>query len=779
MAEPTIEMTEEGGAIVDLDPQPPEGVIQETPFDANLAGLLDDSELGEISTRVIAGYDADKQSRADWEDTITKGIELLGIDFRKGDTPFDGACTATHPLVVENVVKFQSKAIAEMIPASGPVRTQIIGLADEAIEKQASRIKDFMNYQVMEQMTEYYDDTERMLFSLGLCGSAFKKCWYDATRERPVIEFVQLSDFVCSYWAQDLDRAIRYTHVLHKTDIEFNADVISGRYESLDLPTGNQSQPDALQAKQDETMGVTPIPSRDDSVYDFYEQHCYLSLDVDGGMELPYIVTVERTTQKVVGLYRNWDPTDALKRKLNYFVHYKFVPGFGFYGLGYIHLLGNLNDSATAALRSLVDAGQFANLPGGFKAKGIKVVGGNDPIAPGEWKEIEGSNMDISKSLIPLPYKEPSQTLFALLQFMGEAGQKFADAAETVVADSTNGGPVGTTMALLEQSTKFFSAIHKRLHKSQRDEFRILARIDQWALPAEYPYAVDGADRKIKQADFDGRVDVLPVSDPNITSQAHRLALAQFQFQIAAQAPSLHNMREVLLRVYRAANVQEVDKLVPPPAQAEQADPLTDLLRVTKGMPIAAFPGQDHDAHIAVKSAWLQDPANGQSPFMQQMAPLVAANVREHMIMKYQEQLGGLAQQAAQGQPLPPEVQGQVMAQAAQQVLKANQAAAEAGNVNDLERFLAQVEKMKAENSRMDLALTQERDENTAVLRNRELDIRETDLMLKAVEGGSEHIIAAQQKELDRDANLAAEIIRGNVQLQKERMKPKPAAKKS
>ena len=775
--EPEISYTEDGGATVDLNPQPPQAPSAFESFDTNLAESLPEGVLTGISTRVVAGFDADKQSRSDWEQTITTGIDLLGIDFRKGFLPFEGACSATHPLVIENTVKFQSKAIAEMIPASGPVRTQIIGKTSDEIEKQAARVKDYMNYQIMEQFTEYYDDTERMLFSLALCGSAFKKCWYDATRRRPVIEFIQLSDFVVNYWAQDLDRALRYTHILRKSDIEYKADVAAGRYVDYEFTVGDQTQPDSLKEKQDQTMGITPVAGNDDTTYEFLEQHCYLSLDVDGGQELPYIVTVDRTSLKVVGLYRNWDPADALKQKLNYFVHYKFVPGFGFYGLGYIHLLGNLNDSATAALRALVDAGQFATLPGGFKAKGFKVTGGNDPIAPGEWKEVEASNMDITKSIMPLPYKEPSQTLFALLQFMGEAGQKFADSAEAVVADSTNYGPVGTTMALLEQSTKFFSAIHKRLHKAQRDEFRILARIDAWSIDGEYPYQVDGADRKIMQSDFDGRVDVLPVSDPNITSQAHRLALAQFQFQIASQAPQLHNMQEVLKRVYRAANVQDIDKLVPSPQQAQPGDPLTDLLKVTKGIPIGAFQGQDHDAHIAVKGAWLQDPANGQSPYMQAIAPLVAANVREHMIMKYQEQLGGLAQQAAQGQQLPPAIQGKVMADAAQQVLAANKAAAEAGNVNDLEKFLAQVEMMKAQNSRMDLALTKERDDNTAVLRNRELDIRETDLALKASAQGSDAIMQAHQKDLDRDAQIATTIIKGNVDLAKERMKPRPSKK--
>ncbi len=745
-------------------------------FDENLAFHCTDEELTTLGQRVYEDYQADLQSRADWENTIKTGIDLLGIDFRKGAVPFEGACSAVHPLVIENSVKFQSKAIAELIPSSGPVRTQIVGVSDERTERQAQRVKNFMNYQIMEQMTEYYDDTERMLFSLSLMGSAFKKVWYDVTRERPVIEYIPLDRFVVNYYAQDLDRAERYTHLLTKSERELRDDFDSGRYKEIDLTPGNMTELSDLNRKVDQVQGLNQQQASGDSMYDLLEQHCYWKLKCDDEESLPYIITIDRKSNKVLGIYRNWEPNDPKRQKLNYFVHYKFVPGLGFYGLGYIHLIGNLTDSATAAMRSLIDAGQFATLPGGFKAKGLKITGGNDPISPGEFREVESSGTSLKDNIIPLPFKEPSNTLMAMLQFVTESGQKFADATEQVVADSSNYGPVATTMALLEQSTKFFSAIHKRLHKSQRDEFRILARINFWALPGIYPYPVEGAPQSIQKADFDGRIDVLPVSDPNVATQSHRLAMAQLQFQIASQSPQFHDMREVLRRVYIASGISDVDKILPPPQQARPMDPVSDIGAAVRGMPIAAFPGQDHQAHIAVKQSWLQDPMNGGSPAMQQIVPKIMANVQEHMMAKYAEEIQGLTRMLGPQAQMPGMAE-KAQADAAQKVLVANQQAAQSATPADIEKYLAWVEGEKVKVDGKQLELQEKRDAIQAYLRSEELHIRRQDQEVKAVQIGADRITKANEQQLDRDAKLTSDVLNATVKLktakQKSVQKPK------
>ena len=677
----TFEVAEDGGVIVDFS----ENVEMKASEDiaewyGNMTEDMDEDDLADIAATVIENFEADKDSRAEWESMFERGFDLLGLKLEQGSEPFEGACTAVHPLLIESAVKFQSKASGELFPANGPIKSQILGKSTQEKELQANRVQNFMNYQVTEQMPEYFDEFERMLFHLPLIGSAFKKLYYDATVKRPKSEFIPIDQFYISYYATDLSNADRYTHVIYRSPVELKRDIKAGVYEDVELSSPSEYPSTPFSEKMDTIIGLSPT-SDNDPQYVLLEQHCYLDIEEED-IPLPYIVTVEQQSRQILSIRRNYKQDDPNKEKVNHFVHYRFVPGFGFYGLGLIHFLGNLTMSATAAMRSLIDAGQFANLPGGFKAKGVRMVGDNSPIAPGEFKEVEATGIDLSKAIIPLPYKEPSSTLFQMLNFVATAGQKFADSTEQVISDAASYGPVGTTMALLEASSKFFTAIHKRVHKSQKDEFRILARINYDYLPEEYPYDVPYEDRSIFKQDFDGRIDIIPVSDPNIPSNAHRMMMANMALQMAQQSPpGMFNLEALNRTILTASNMPNVDEILPPKIEPQPLDPVSDIMASTKGIPIAAFPGQNHDAHIQVKMAYLQDANNGANPIMQRIAPILQANVQEHSVMKYQEQMSGLANEVMQQAPDQannPAVVEMAMAQAAQQILNANQAMGQA-----------------------------------------------------------------------------------------------------
>ena len=734
----------------------------EDEFYSNLAEQIEEDELVRIGEEVYEKYEADKESRAEWESMFERGFDLLGLKLEETTEPFEGAATAVHPLLIESAVKFQSRASQELFPSSGPVKAQVLGDVTVDKQRQANRVQNFMNYQLTEQMPEYFDEFERMLFHLPLIGSSFKKIYYDASVERPVSEFVPIDQFYVSYYATDLRRADRYTHVLYRSPREIANAMYSGMYAEIDLPDAYIPEQSDLTQKMDTVLGLSPS-SDTDMQYVLLEQHCYL--DIEGlGYECPYIVTIEETSRKVLSIRRNWNEDDKTKQKKMFFTHYRFVPGFGFYGLGLIHFLGNLTMSATAAMRNLIDAGQFANLPGGFKAKGVRVVGDNDPIAPGEFKEVEATGMDLSRSIVPLPYKEPSGTLFQMLQFVAGAGQKFADTTEQVITEGSNYGPVGTTMALLEASSKFFSAIHKRLHKSQRDEFKILARINYESLPPKYPYDVPGISEAVFKRDFDGRVDVLPVSDPNIPSSAHRLMMAQMVMQQAQQSPpGMFNMEELNRTLLNAANIPNLDKILPEKPQAQPLDPVTDIEAATKGLPIKAFAGQNHDAHIQIKTMFLQDPANGANPIMQRVSPILQANIQEHVVMKYEEQVNGLTRQmmaeAPEGDPNAqnPQVIEQVMMAAAQQVMQANMAAAQGGPTPEQAMVQMEAQRLQIEQEKVQAQLAKEASEGA--LKNRDLDLKEQKLALDAYKIGAEGTLKADEKEKDRNAKAAIKAV--------------------
>jgi len=719
----------------------------------NLTDTLEDDYLDQIADQVIDNFQADKDSRAEWESMFERGFDLLGLKLQPGSDPFDGACTAVHPLLIESAVKFQSKASAELFPASGPVKANIMGKSTPEKEMQANRVQNFMNFQVTEQMPEYFDEFERMLFHLPLIGSAFKKVYYNAALKRPMSEFIPIDQFYVSYYATDLRNADRYTHLIYRSPIDMERDIRAGIYDDVELPEPNaEGLFTDFTRKLDTIIGLSPS-SDNDPQYALLEQHCYLDLE-DTGESLPYIVTVIEQSRQVLSIRRNYEQNDQNKEKRSHFVHYRFVPGFGFYGLGLIHFLGNLTMSATAAMRSLIDAGQFANLPGGFKAKGLRMVGDNDPISPGEFKEVEATGMDLSKAIIPLPYKEPSSTLFQMLNFVSAAGQRFADSTEQVVSDAASYGPVGTTMALLEASSKFFSAIHKRVHKSQKDEFRILAKIDYDYLPDEYPYDVPFEDRSIFKSDFDGRVDIIPVSDPNIPSNAHRMMMANMALQMAQQSPpGMFNLEALNRTILQAANMPNLEDILPPKIEPQQMDPVSDIMAATKGVPIAAFPGQNHDAHIQTKMAYLQDPKNGANPIMQRIAPLLEANIQEHSVMKYQEQMSGVAQQAMQ--QLPPEQQQNpsvvemVMAQAAQQVMNANQAM---GMAQSPEQQLVSLEQAKVELQKQKLQSDTAVQAAEMELKNKQLELDENEQIIGMLKSGASDNFKKEKAALDRDS---------------------------
>ena len=746
-------------------------------FYDNLVDILDEDKLDEIGATVIDKFEADKDSRDEWESMFERGFDLLGLKLEDTTEPFEGAATAVHPLLIESAVKFQSKASTELFPAKGPVKAQVLGDATIEKQQQANRVQNFMNYQVTTQMPEYFDEFERMLFHLPLIGSAIKKVYYDASLDRPVSEFVPIDQFYVSYYATDLRRADRYTHVIYRSPVDMARQMEAGMYADVELPKASIPNLSGMAEKMDSVLGLSPA-SDNDPQYVLLEQHCYLELEEDkmhkGRAACPYIVTVEQQSGQVLSIRRNWAEDDDKYVKKMHFTHYRYVPGFGFYGLGLIHFLGNLTMSATAAMRSLLDAGQFANLPGGFKAKGVRMVGDNDPIAPGEFKEVEATGMDLSKSIIPLPFKEPSGTLFEMLRYVTGAGQKFADSTEQVIADSGGYGPVGTTMALLEASSKFFSAIHKRLHKAQGDEFKILARIDYEYLDEEYPYDLPGISEKIFKMDFDGKVDIVPVSDPNIPSNAQRMMLIQMVQQVAQQSPpGMFDMEAINRMLLTTANVPDVDKLMPIKDEAQPQDPMSDVKSVSENKPIKAFPGQNHDAHIQFKTLFVNDPSNKQNPMMPKIVPALQANIAEHSLMKYEEELQGMMQQAQQAimqdpmlaqqvqQELAnvPDPEAMVQLQAAQQLQQMHQQVMQQGPTSP-EQQMVQMEgqriQVEAEKNQAQMAKAQV----DAQLKSRDLDLKEQKIFIDAQEAGVEAQMSAMQKNEDRSNKRAIEAMK-------------------
>jgi len=626
-----ISPTEDGGVEVDFEPQDERG--EDGGFYANLAEELPDRELSRIASELLEEFDANKASRQEWEDAYANGLELLGFNYEERTQPFRGSSGVTHPLLAEAATQFQAQAFNEMLPASGPVRTTVLGENSKDKEAQARRVRQFMNYYITNVMEDYTPDMDQMLFYLPLAGSTFKKVYYDEGLGRAVSKFVPAENLVVPYETSDLDTCPNITQVVRMQLNDLRKKQVSGFY--LDVPvTPGEGRNDSVTEEINRIDGVTP--SQID--YDATLLECHVDLDLEGfeevdddgemtGIKVPYIVTLSYDTGEILAIRRNYQEDDELKKKIQYFVHYKFLPGFGFYGLGLIHTIGGLSRTATAALRQLIDAGTLSNLPAGFKARGLRIRDDDDPLQPGEFRDVDAPGGAIRDSLMPLPFKGPDPTLFNLLGFVVDAGRRFATITDMKVGDGNQNAAVGTTVAMLEQGARVMSAIHKRMHYAMRTEFKILARVMSESLPQEYPYSVAGEDASIMAEDFDDRVDVLPVSDPNIFSQAQRIALAQTKLQLAGAAPELHNMYEVYRDMYDALGVKDIDRIMKsvPDDEPRPTDPAQENIDALNMAPLKAFSGQNHQAHIMSHMVF------GSTPMVAGL-PAVAMALQKHIM---------------------------------------------------------------------------------------------------------------------------------------------------
>ena len=639
-----VEVTpeEDGGATINFDPSAVNVPGTESHFD-NLADILPEDVLDPLGSVLKENYMDYKMSRKDWEQSYMEGLDLLGFKYENRTEPFQGASGATHPVLAEAVTQFQAMAYKELLPSDGPVRTQIVGAITPQKEQQAQRVKDFMNYQIMDQMQEYEPEFDQMLFHLPLAGSSFKKVYYDDLLGRAVSKFIPADDLIVPYTATSLDDAESVIHTIKISENDLRKQQVAGFYSDIELSPPAVIE-DKVTEKERELEG-TKKTGKPDDVYTLLE--CHINLDLEGfedigpdgeptGIKLHYIVTIEEGSTKVLSIRRNYAPNDPKKNKIQYFVHFKFLPGLGFYGFGLIHMIGGLSRTATTALRQLLDAGTLSNLPAGFKQRGVRVRDEAAPIQPGEFKDVDAPGGSLRDAFYPLPYKEPSQTLLALMGIVVQAGQRFASITEMQVGDGNQNAAVGTTIALLERGSKVMSAIHKRLYGALKKEFKLLAKIIKTYLPPVYPYDVVGGAKEIKQADFDDRVDIIPVADPNIFSMSQRITLAQTELQLATSNPQLHNLYAVYRDMYTAIGVKNVDQILPPPAPPMPKDPSLEHIDALGGKPFQAFPGQDHRAHITAH-------LNFMSTNMVRNNPMVMAaiqkNILEHISIMAQEQV--------------------------------------------------------------------------------------------------------------------------------------------
>ena len=637
-------LEDEEGATIDFDPSQVDIPQDGGDHFANLNELLPEEDTSAMGSQLQSDYAEYKMSRKEWEQAYIEGLNLLGFKYNNRTEPFQGASGATHPVLAEAVTQFQALAYKELLPADGPVRTMVMGKSDPQKEAQAQRVKNFMNYQLMDQMKEYESEFDQMLFYLPLSGSTFKKVYYDDLLGRAVSKFVPADDLVVPYTATSLDDAESVIHVVKMSENDLRKQMVSGFYSDIELtkPTGTVTN--ELDEKERELEGVTKS-QRVDPLYTILE--CHVNLDLEGfedvgpdgeptGIKLPYVVTIEEGSRKVLSIRRNFAPNDPKKNKIQYFVHFKFLPGLGFYGLGLIHMIGGLSRTATTALRQLLDAGTLSNLPAGFKQRGVRVKDDAQNIQPGEFKDVDTPGGNLKDAFVFLPYKEPSQTLLQLMGIVVQAGQRFASIADMQVGDGNQQAAVGTTVALLERGSRVMSAIHKRLYVGLKQEFKLLAKIFGESLPPEYPYDVPGASRNVKATDFDERVDVLPVADPNIFSMSQRVSLAQEQLRLATSNPQMHNMYMAYRGMYEAIGVKDIDRVLPPPPPNQPKDPALEHIDAMAQKPFQAFPGQDHRAHITAHLNFMS------SNFVRNNPSITAAlekNIMEHISLMAQEQV--------------------------------------------------------------------------------------------------------------------------------------------
>ena len=642
---PPVEVSENEDGSVDITYEPFAGAIEggDNHY-ANLADHLPDNVLGRLGSELYQNYTDYKNSRKDWESSYRTGLDLLGFKYENRTEPFSGASGATHPVLAEAVTQFQALAYKELLPADGPVRTQTVGIPTPEKTQQAQRVKEFMNYQLMDKMQEYEPEFDQMLFYLPLAGSSFKKVYYDEILERAVSKFVPADDLIVPYTATSLEDAEAIIHEIQISENELRKQQVGGFYRDIDLKPG-QYKEDELQQKEHELEGRSKV-GREEDVFTLLE--CHVNLDLEGfedvnletgeptGIKLPYIVTIEENSREILSIKRNYEIGDQKKNKIQYFVHFKFLPGLGFYGFGLIHMIGGLSRTATSALRQLLDAGTLSNLPAGFKQRGIRIRDDAQSIQPGEFRDVDAPGGNIRDAFMTLPFKEPSQTLLNLLGVVVQSGQRFASIADLQVGDGNQQAAVGTTVALLERGSRTMSAIHKRIYAALKKEFKLLARVFKLYLPQEYPYDVVGGQRTVKQLDFDDRVDILPVADPNIFSQTQRISLAQTELQLAASNPALHNQYEVYRNMYEALGVKDIDKILIRPQPPQPKDPALEHIDALAGRPFQAFPGQDHRAHITAHLGFMATNIAKNNPVI---SASLEKNIFEHISLMAQEQV--------------------------------------------------------------------------------------------------------------------------------------------
>jgi hypothetical protein len=769
-----VEVTpeEDGGATIDFDPSAVNKSSPNSHFD-NLADILPEETLDPIGSKLRSDYQDYKSSRKDWERSYMNGLDLLGFKYDNRNDPFQGASGATHPVLAEAVTQFQAQAYKELLPADGPVRTQILGVTNPAKEQQSQRVKDFMNYQIMDQMKEYEPEFDQMLFHLPLAGSTFKKVYYDDLLGRAVSKFVPADDLVVPYTATSLDDAESVIHVIKISENDLRKQQINGFYSDVELskPT-DVSDADKVADKERELEGVTKT-TKAENLYTLLE--CHVNLDLEGfedvgedgeptEIKLPYVVTIEEGSQKVLSIRRNFAPNDPLKNKIQYFVHFKFLPGLGFYGFGLIHMIGGLSRTATAALRQLLDAGTLSNLPAGFKQRGVRVKDDATPIQPGEFKDVDTPGGNLKDAFVFLPYKEPSATLLQLMGIVVQAGQRFASIADMQVGDGNQGAAVGTTVALLERGSRVMSAIHKRLYVGLKSEFKLLSKVFATYLPPEYPYDVVGGQKNIKVTDFDDRIDVLPVADPNIFSMSQRISLAQTGLQMAMSNPQIHNLYMAFRKMYEALGIKDIDRILPPPAPVQPMDPSIEHINAMAGKPFQAFPGQDHRAHITAHLNFMSTNMVRNNPAIM---GAIQKNILEHISLmateqvqlEFREQMVQL-QQLAQQAAVNPQAQQQV-----QQVTQAIEA-----------RKAVLIAEMTEEFMKEEKKITSQFDNDPLLkLKSREVDLKAMENERKKVNDEAEQqlerakLLQAQQlnqQKLDQNEELAE--LRADTSLEKQ-----------
>ena len=688
--------TEDGGMIVDFDPNASQ--TMDADFNSNLVDFIDEDELTSMGNELISAYQSDKDSRSDWEETYVKGLDQLGLKIEERTTPWAGACGVFHPMLSEAVIKFQSQAISEIFPAAGPVRTKIVGTIDSAKEKQSQRVQDYLNYLLTYEMTEYRSETEKMLFSLPLAGSAFRKVYFDPTLNRPSGIFVPAEDVVVNYGASDLETCERATHVMKKSSNDIRKMQVNGFYRDIELP-------DATPSSSDITKKYNEMTGESES-YDYDTRHTILEMQVDldlkgfedkdangqdTGIALPYVVTIDHPSGIILSIRRNYYEDDLAKLRRMHFVHYQYLPGLGFYGFGLIHMIGGLAKSATSILRQLVDAGTLSNLPGGLKARGLRIKGDDSPIMPGEFRDVDVPGGAIRDNITFLPYKEPSGTLFSLLQNIVEEGKRFASISDMKTSDMNSQAPVGTTLALLERNMKVMSAVQARLHASMKREFEILVGVITDFTEPSYPYEVEEG-QQIKIQDFDARIDVLPVSDPNAATMAQRIMQYQAAMQLAQQAPQLYDLGQLHRQMLEVLGIKDAETIVPPQDEVQPVDPVTAVQNILNGKPVQAFEFQDHEAHIQTLVSAQQDPnvqaKVQQSPNAQVIQSAGSDYIMQHLALQFRDQVEREmgVELPPVGEPLPADVEKRIstlVAEAAQRVATTNAAQAEQQRIQE------------------------------------------------------------------------------------------------